>query len=211
MKTTITYALPMSLALVFALAGPVQAACEGQHVLGASGALANEKPDSLYTDNGDGTVTDKETGLMWTKCALPMDYVAQQGGGMGCDTSVGATEYTSWAHAMNATEAANDDDQFGYDDWRLPNIKELASLADLACNGSTAFGTGALNTDVFDLTVIKMVGGTPDSQYPSFLWSASTNINVQAEVRGMSVVDGALPMLHKTNSAAAVMLVRNVD
>lgn len=204
-------------ALTALLAGQAQAACTPQHTLNANGALANTKPDAIYTDHGDGTVTDNETGLMWTKCALPMDYVAQPGGGgMICDaTGGGATEYNSWANAMTAADDANTNSHFGHNDWRLPNIKELASLADLACYGSTIGASGALNMDFFDLTTIVLVldpvlgGQFPEPQYPSYLWSSSVNINVASQVRMMAVHNGATVLRDKSGVPAAVMLVRD--
>ena len=59
-----------------------------------------------FTDNGDGTVTDSNTGLMW-----------QQGeaGSMNWEDAITCCEGLSLA---------------GYTDWRLPNIKELESITD---------------------------------------------------------------------------------
>jgi len=59
-----------------------------------------------YMDNGDGTVTDANTGLMW-----------QQGeaGSMNWEDAITCCEGLSLA---------------GYTDWRLPNIKELESITD---------------------------------------------------------------------------------
>lgn len=60
-----------------------------------------------FTDNGNGTVTDNLSGLMWPK------------------TPDGNT-YT-WEQALSSCENFS---FAGYDDWRLPNIKELQSLND---------------------------------------------------------------------------------
>ncbi|WP_040335133.1 Lcl domain-containing protein [Candidatus Magnetobacterium casense] len=70
-------------------------------------------PSPRFTDNGDQTVTDNLTGLMWTKNAnLPgttktlqeaIDYVASMNSGAGT---------------------------YGFTDWRLPNRKDLRSLSD---------------------------------------------------------------------------------
>ena len=61
---------------------------------------------AAFQDNGDGTVTDTDTGLMWQKTTGDeMDWES-------------AIEYCE-----NLTLA-------GYHDWRLPNIEELASLVD---------------------------------------------------------------------------------
>lgn len=64
-----------------------------------------------FTDNGDGTVTDNLTGLMWIKDP------AQAG--------LGSPMY--WYDALNACENLI---YAGHEDWRLPNINELLSIID---------------------------------------------------------------------------------
>ena len=64
-------------------------------------------PTPRFTDNRDGTVTDKLTGLTWT----------QDG-----------TQYQiGWGNALTV---CNDYSVGELDDWRLPNIRELLSLVD---------------------------------------------------------------------------------
>ncbi|UCE17671.1 MAG: DUF1566 domain-containing protein [Gemmatimonadota bacterium] len=59
-----------------------------------------------FTDNGDGTVTDNLTGLMWTKSAY--------------------WPPTPWEMAISESKSSF----AGYSDWRMPNINELRSLFD---------------------------------------------------------------------------------
>ncbi|MGE0085306.1 MAG: DUF1566 domain-containing protein [Desulfococcaceae bacterium] len=61
-----------------------------------------------YADNGDGTVTDRATGLMW-----------EQSGSKEYLTSEKAKEYI---RDLNRKRFA------GYSDWRLPTVEELLSL-----------------------------------------------------------------------------------
>jgi len=60
-----------------------------------------------FVDNGDGTVTDRATGLMWQK--------SDSGKGM------------NWASALAYAECLG---LAGHSDWRLPNAKELQSIVD---------------------------------------------------------------------------------
>jgi hypothetical protein len=60
-----------------------------------------------FADNGDGTVNDHATGLMWSQA----------------DSGKGLNWQDALAWCENLTLA-------GHDDWRLPNAKELQSLVD---------------------------------------------------------------------------------
>jgi hypothetical protein len=72
-----------------------------------------------YTDNGDGTVTDNETGLTWEK--------------KSDDGSIhDKDDLYTWSDAFGVFIAALNTANFaGHNDWRLPNQIELQSLLDL--------------------------------------------------------------------------------
>lgn len=72
-----------------------------------------------FTDNADGTITDNVTGLMWEKHS-------DEGGIHDRDNKY------SWADAFSSKIAAlNSASYAGYNDWRLPNVNELATLRNL--------------------------------------------------------------------------------
>ncbi|HNT35643.1 MAG TPA: DUF1566 domain-containing protein, partial [bacterium] len=77
---------------------------------GDDGHYRKGKPRS-FRDNGNGTVTDNNTGLIWVK-----DPSA---------AGVGGT-YT-WSDAITACENLV---YAGYSDWRLPTVQELSTLVD---------------------------------------------------------------------------------
>ena len=99
--------------------------------------------DNRYTDNGDGTISDAQTGLMWSKCSYgqPYDGTDTDNDGLICD---GSPAFGNWQQAF---AWAADSTDYGYSDWRLPNIKELGSIVD--------FGSArpAINQSVFPSTV----------------------------------------------------------
>ncbi|MBT3967959.1 MAG: DUF1566 domain-containing protein [Gammaproteobacteria bacterium] len=91
------------------------------------GYIDNEWPDSRYTDHGNGTVTDTKTGLSWKQCSE--GQTASSGGCSG-----DASSYT-WDQALQQPATLNSGGGYaGHSDWRLPNIKELASLGALDRN-----------------------------------------------------------------------------
>jgi hypothetical protein len=70
-------------------------------------------------DNGDGTVTDPRSGLMWDRCSVG------QFGGTQCQ---GVPQEMTWQQALQRVHTLNQQNWRGHADWRLPNVKELASL-----------------------------------------------------------------------------------
>ncbi len=78
--------------------------------------IKHDWEDSRYTVNGDGTITDKKTNLMWKRCVEGLS---------GSDCMTGTATTYDWQAALDLA----DNSSFGGADWRLPNIKELRSLA----------------------------------------------------------------------------------
>jgi len=76
---------------------------------------------ATLTDNGDGTVSDSATGLMWDKCVAGM-------GSLDCST--GTLLSVAWPGALAWSVARNTANYKNHDDWRVPNIKELYSIVD---------------------------------------------------------------------------------
>lgn len=114
-------------------------------------------PDSQLTDNGDGTITDTATGLMWKKC---MEGVT----GNLCDT--GAAADFTWQTALQQPGVINSGGGFaGNTDWRLPNIKELSSIVEEKCFDP------AINLTKFPNTPSSVVwSGSPDANYSGSAW-----------------------------------------
>jgi hypothetical protein len=84
---------------------------------GQDGALQAGDPFS-FTDNGDGTITDHNTGLMWEK-------KSDDGSVHDIDTMYNwGNAFLMHVFSLNFTSFA------GYNDWRLPNIRELVSISD---------------------------------------------------------------------------------
>src|SRR5438445_764183 len=82
---------------------------------GQDGELRKGAP-LAYVDEGDGTVTDVNAGLMWEK--LSHDGTVHDD----------HNEYT-WATAVAGHVATLNNTNFaGHNDWRLPNVRELLSI-----------------------------------------------------------------------------------
>ena len=92
--------------------------CEGS---GQDGATATGVAFD-YTDNGDGTITDNNTGLMWEK-----QDNSNVGGLAGIHDK---DNFYTWANAFVKISDLNSSAFAGHSDWRFPNIRELETLKD---------------------------------------------------------------------------------
>lgn len=140
-----------------------------------------------YTDNGDGTITDNVTGLMW-----------QQDPG----------EKMTWEEAV---KNAKNFELGGYDDWRLPTIKELYSL--IQFNGVTGMSADSsipyIDTDYFafkygDVTGERFI----DSQYATSTIYESTTMGNNTTMFGVNLADGRIKGYPIGNKEFYVMYVR---
>ncbi len=100
-------------------------------------------------DNYDGTITDQATGLMWMK--------GDSGKGM------------NWKDALAYAQSAN---LAGYDDWRLPNAKELQFIVDYTRSPDTT--NSAAIDPMFDISPINNEMNQKD--YPYF-WTSTTHLD----------------------------------
>lgn len=129
----------------------------------------------VYQDNGDGTATDLNTGLMWQKTP---------GEKMTYDEAVAGTDDFNLA---------------GYGDWRLPTIKELYSLilfsgTDPPPDGVLTNAVPFIDTDCFDFQYGNTSAGERiiDTQSWSSTEYVGTTMGRDAIVFGVNFADGRI-------------------
>jgi hypothetical protein len=113
---------------------PTGVPVEGQAAQTCNDAIVASAPDSRYRENGDGTVTDLSTGLIWKQCAEGLS---------GADCTTGSPSTFTWQAALQHAEDAV---FAGSSLWRLPNKNELASLVERRCVNPAINATPLPNT-----------------------------------------------------------------
>lgn len=146
-----------------------------------------------FVDNGDGTITDEVTGLMWEK--------------LSADGSIhDSSEAYSITDAVAVKIATLNSEQFaGHDDWRLPNRNELATLLNLGAVSPATYPQFNQGCDpgctVTDCSCTRdSTHWTSTSQHASPDYTYSINFS-QGDVSQMQKVAG---------NTARVRAVRNI-
>jgi len=112
-----------------------------------------------FVDNKDGTITDRATGLMWMKVDSGRLKAGESKDGK-----------LNWQQALEWSETL---EYAGYDDWRLPNVKELQSIVDYSrCPDVT---NSAAIDPVFEVTSITNESGKKD--YPCY-WTGTSHCSL---------------------------------
>ncbi len=105
-----------------------------------------------FKDNKDGTISDLATGLMWQKK----------------DSEKGL----NWQSALEYAQKMNKKNYLGFNDWRVPNAKELQSILDYTRSPETT--SSAAIDPMFYSSKFKNEAG--DKDYP-FYWSSTTHVS----------------------------------
>ena len=169
-------------------------ACAMLLVVGTALAQAEVR----FIDNGDGTISDTQTGLMWEKKTgtprgLPDHsnvhdvknrYVWSDLGG-----APNGSAFTKFLYGLNAGTSPDGTSTSGcfagHCDWRLPLIEELAGIVDQTqglCGGGRS---GACIDPIFGPTM------------PSAYWSATTNARFPGRAWGSDFDGGPAGSGHK--------------
>ncbi len=91
-----------------------------------------QSQDKRYTDNGDGTISDSKTGLMWIKN----------------DSYLHTGHWLNWHESKVYVKGLNEVGFANYFDWKLPTKEELRSLFESSkTNGSQVGREMKIHTD----------------------------------------------------------------
>ena len=155
----------------------------------SQGAIGNA---SLIDPVTDGTVCDRQTGLMWTRNA---------------DLAGGVID---WQGALDAIRQLNSIAAFGYSDWRLPNVREFEILVAVrlhspAIRGSRYFrdirdGYWSSTTSVYEPSYAWVLYtedgdiGVGYKQHPTFhVWAVRSPAQAPAVASTLRIPPASIP------------------
>jgi Protein of unknown function (DUF1566) len=124
-----------------------------------------------YTDNGDGTITDNNTGLMWEKKGDNGGLHDKDNGYTWSGTGSQETIW-DWLDDVNAEGGTG---FAGYNDWRIPNAKELESLVNFQ-SGSPMTSAAFNNNCVAGVAVLTGSCTSVSNYFSSTTWARSTSM-----------------------------------
>ena len=75
-----------------------------------------------FVDNNNGTATDVSLGLVWMRCSVGQAWADE--------TCTGNASELTWQQALQTAHGYEYAEKLG---WRVPNMKELASLTERSC------------------------------------------------------------------------------
>jgi hypothetical protein len=195
---------------------PAGASCGAR--LPASGQTTSYGPGSdgavragtalSYTDNGDGTITDNNTGLMWEKKDASGGIHDQDNSytwGMTVQSNaMDGTMVTEFLATLNRAPCFA-----GHCDWRIPNVKELLSIVDyeMPYPGpvvDTAFNTNCVAGCAVDGNGGPMCSCTVAGSY----WSSTTFRTIEANAWAVFFGSGDVASANKALTRYAVRAVR---
>lgn len=163
---------------VFGLGFAAQA---GAQQICSSDAGSASSPTSRFVSDDDGTTVDQLTQLMWMRCSLGQVWT-----GKHCS---GEAVRLGWQDGMAAAERLNRAGSHFFNDWRVPSLRELATVAERQCTRPR------INLQIFP--------GTPVAGF----WTSTPGLQDKGQVYSLDFDVGGI---RQTDNAATlhVRLVR---
>ena len=121
-------------------------------------------PAPRFTDNGNGTVTDGLTGLIWSRHANAPSRALPNAPLNACPN---AETDMIWLDALDFIKCLNAKNHAGFSDWRLPNLNELESMVNAGVDDTSVW----LNANGFGLGPLLPKTQVQPSQY----WTSTSD------------------------------------
>lgn len=196
---TALFVLLLTPALLYAARPSVSAQEQALNILVDALVVCPPNSPTRFVDNGDGTICDHQTGLMWEKkvsdVSNPSNPNSVNNNYAWTSTSGGiepdGTAFTDFLARLNGeiAGAAPSEQLSSYRDWRVPTSAELQTIVDCS------FGSPCIDT---------IFGPTAEVSY----WTSTTNASDQTFAWVVLFNSGDLTNTPKNSSVVRVRAVR---
>ncbi|TRX53465.1 DUF1566 domain-containing protein [Thalassomonas sp. M1454] len=153
----------------------------------ADSYVIDETPTSRYLSPTEGVIADLKTGLMWSRCVYGQEWSIEE------QTCTGDAIKLTWENALKQPALTLNT---GYEGWRLPNIKELRTIA------NTGQAQPSFNTDVFF---------NIPSENTDYFWSSTPVQYLSSTLYSWVMNRSGGAQKHTRTSTVYVILVRDID
>ena len=163
--------------------------------------MQRTSPTAGFIDNNNGTVTDRATKLKWMRCSIGQTFNAETSNCEGMPDVMYWQDALKTAKNVRTSEAHKYYHFAGVSNWRLPNVKELNSIRELACVNPI------LNSKIFPniMAIVADEGGY------AFLWT-STPLAGEEGIMIMDINSGSLySTLSPTDYQRQILLVADPE
>ncbi|WP_432454852.1 MULTISPECIES: DUF1566 domain-containing protein [unclassified Agarivorans] len=167
-----------------------------------SSTMSKTAPNVRYQFNANGTVSDRSTGLTWMRCPLGKTWSSTE---QRCE---GEGQAMFWQAALNDVQAINNSPNhalYHFADkanWRMPNIKELVTLAERSCRNPALNGKAFANA--FPYSTNQESYGAGDIR--AYVWS-NTHVQLSSEIFTFDVRNAEIISFGPTVIQGSVLLV----
>lgn len=139
-------------------------------------ATAAKPTPPRFVDNGDGTVTDNQTGLMWEKKTSGVGGPSEVNNAYSWSSSGSApdgTLFTDFLAQMNCASSADGTCPLNgkYRDWRIPTVTELRSILDTSVPGCGVSPFPPCIDPIFGPTASGYWSSTSEAGNPESAWA----------------------------------------
>lgn len=131
-------------------------------------------PTARFIVNDDATLSDTGTDLMWQRCAWGQEWTG--------DACEGEAVTMTWSEAKQLADNTNANGSWFYNDWRLPNVRDLASIVERQCQDPR--------------TNLELFPNTP----ADFFWTSTTRSGDDAESGAYALSFGPEGVEHRAQT-----------
>ena len=168
--------------------GTLLSACDGSGQDGME-RIGTALPTIRFT-KGVATMSDNLTGLVWAKDG---NLVKDANPSFDTDGTAG-DGYVTWQHALDFIATLNQQNYRTFNDWRLPTVAELRTLADYSAGGS-------LNQALINAGFSTALANT-------WYWSSTSYMPAPKNAWVFSATNGAVSYSDKTTTMYPLLAVR---